>query len=54
MKHYVYFDYQSKVVLFECDAASLLEADALFTASTGKDPAKLNWICCTIQPLTLP
>lgn len=61
MKHYVYKDnakgkYEPGYswvapIVFEVDAENILEADKAFEEHTGKDPAKLPHIGCSIKDI---
>lgn len=48
MKTYIYSDKntQPNKVVFECLALNILEADVLYIAALGKDPAKEKYIAC--------
>jgi hypothetical protein len=50
MKTYIYSDknVQPNKVVFECQAKSILEADVLYKAALGKDPAKERYIACEV------
>ncbi|HEU5114725.1 MAG TPA: hypothetical protein VFT82_03090 [Candidatus Paceibacterota bacterium] len=52
MNHYTYKDHSKHpappATAFECDAENILEADKLYTASTGQMPEKQPWIQCSI------
>lgn len=47
---YVYTDKLKGVVVFECEATSILEADKLYTTATGKDPVKQPFVGCESKP----
>jgi hypothetical protein len=52
-KKYTYRDNKTpdRDIVFECLANDILEADAMFKAETGKDPAKLNHIACSFEKI---
>lgn len=50
MKTYIYSDkgQQPNKVVFQCQADNILEADALYRVTLGKDPAKEKYIACEV------
>jgi len=49
-KKYVYRDNSAGgIVVFECEANDILEADLLYTKATRYDPSKQSHVGCSIQ-----
>jgi len=55
MKTFVYKDNTNSKkggecpIVFKCEAPTIMEADELFKAAIGKDPAKMNHIGCSFS-----
>ena len=52
MPTFIYVDnsnYPNKVVVFECEAEKLTEADKLYEKATSKNPIKQSHIGCMIK-----
>lgn len=50
MNKYVYRDKSSEPcrIIFECEASTILEADALYRLSIGRDPSKEKYVACEV------
>jgi hypothetical protein len=54
MFHFTYINYGEKdKVVFECDAAGILEADKLCKNATGIIPIKSSWLGCRIEEINV-
>ena len=52
MPQFIYVDnsnYPNKVVVFECEAEKLTEADVLYEQATSKNPIKQSHIGCMVR-----
>jgi len=38
-------------IIFECTAESILEADKMYEAATGKDAEKQNYVGCSVEKI---
>jgi len=46
---YIYTDYNTTHVVFECICCNISEADSLYEQKTGADPSKQNFVGCQIS-----
>lgn len=49
MKTYIYKDYKTNKIVFQCQANNILEADKLYEAATGHNIVKQPYIGCYIE-----
>jgi hypothetical protein len=49
LKKYLYYNYMTKEIVFECVACNISVANSLYEEKTGSNPIKQNFIGCSIN-----